>query len=115
MRVLILLALALLSGCAGHNYGGALLLGIFLPDPNELTAKDRLPQAIVRRRFPDAAGRGLAVLDGQGQRSRLPDRDARRRRGLRFEQPGREHRQGATELIAACLLTPELTRAAVSA
>ena len=27
MRVLILLALALLSGCAsGHNYGGALLL-----------------------------------------------------------------------------------------
>ena len=41
MRVLILLALALLSGCAGHNYGGALLLGIFLPDPNELTAEDR--------------------------------------------------------------------------
>ena len=41
MRVLILLALALLSGCAGHNYGGALLLGIFLPDPNRLTAEDR--------------------------------------------------------------------------
>ena len=42
MRTLILIALALLSGCAsGHNYGGALLLGIFLPDPNELTAEDR--------------------------------------------------------------------------
>ena len=41
MRVLILLALALLSGCAGHNYGGALLLGIFLPDPHELTTEDR--------------------------------------------------------------------------
>ena len=41
MRVLILLALALLSGCAGHNYGGALLLGIFLPNPNALTADDR--------------------------------------------------------------------------
>ena len=44
MRTLILIALALLSGCAsGHNYvGGAnLLLGIFLPDPNALTAEDR--------------------------------------------------------------------------
>ena len=42
MRTLILIALALLSGCAsGHNYGGALLLGIFLPDPNSLTAEDR--------------------------------------------------------------------------
>ena len=41
MRTLVLIALALLSGCAGHNYSGALLLGIFLPDPNELTAKDR--------------------------------------------------------------------------
>ena len=41
MRTLILIALALLSGCAGHNYSGALLLGIFLPDPNELTAEDR--------------------------------------------------------------------------
>ena len=43
MRILILVALALLSGCAsGHNYGGAgLLLGILLPDPNELTAEDR--------------------------------------------------------------------------
>ena len=41
MRVLILLALALLSGCAsGHNYSGA-LLGVFLPDQNELTAEDR--------------------------------------------------------------------------
>lgn len=41
MRTLILIALALLSGCAsGHNYSGA-LLGIFLPDPNELTAEDR--------------------------------------------------------------------------
>ena len=38
----ITLVLALLSGCAsGHNYGGALLLGIFLPDPNSLTAEDR--------------------------------------------------------------------------
>ena len=42
MRTLILIALALLSGCAsGHNYGGALLLGIFLPDPDRLTAEDR--------------------------------------------------------------------------
>ena len=41
MRTIILIVLALLSGCAGHNYGGALLLGIFLPDQNELTAKDR--------------------------------------------------------------------------
>lgn len=43
MRILILVALALLSGCAsGHNYGGAgLLLGIFLPDPNRLTTEDR--------------------------------------------------------------------------
>ena len=42
MRTLVLIALALLSGCAsGHNYGGALLLGIFLPDPNRLTAEDR--------------------------------------------------------------------------
>lgn len=41
MRTLILIALALLSGCAsGHNYSGA-LLGIFLPAPNELTAEDR--------------------------------------------------------------------------
>ena len=40
--IAILIALALLSGCAsGHNYGGALLLGIFLPDPNRLTAEDR--------------------------------------------------------------------------
>ena len=38
----ITLVLALLSGCAsGHNYGGALLLGIFLPGPNSLTAEDR--------------------------------------------------------------------------
>ena len=43
MRNLLLIALALLSGCAsGHNYGGAgLLLGILLPDPNELTDEDR--------------------------------------------------------------------------
>ena len=42
MRTLVLIVLALLSGCAsGHNYGGALLLGIFLPDPNSLTAEDR--------------------------------------------------------------------------
>ena len=42
MRTIILIALALLAGCAsGHNYGGALLLGIFLPDPNSLTAEDR--------------------------------------------------------------------------
>ena len=41
MRTAILIVLALLSGCAGHNYGGALLLGIFLPDPNRLTAEDR--------------------------------------------------------------------------
>ena len=43
MRTLVLIALALLSGCAsGHNYAGAgMLLGIFLPDPNELTAEDR--------------------------------------------------------------------------
>ena len=41
MRTIILIVLALLSGCAGHNYGGALLLGIFLPDQNELTAEDR--------------------------------------------------------------------------
>ena len=42
MRTLILIALVLLAGCAsGHNYGGALLLGIFLPDQNELTAEDR--------------------------------------------------------------------------
>ena len=42
MRNLLLIAIALLSGCAsGHNYGGALLLGIFLPDPNRLTAEDR--------------------------------------------------------------------------
>ena len=41
MRALILIALALLSGCAsGHNYGGA-LLGVFLPAQNELTAEDR--------------------------------------------------------------------------
>ena len=37
-----LITLGLLSGCAsGHNYSGALLLGIFLPDPNRLTAEDR--------------------------------------------------------------------------
>ena len=42
MRTLILIVIALLSGCAsGHNYGGALLLGIFLPDPDKLTAEDR--------------------------------------------------------------------------
>ena len=42
MRTLILIAFALLAGCAsGHNYSGALLLGIFLPDPHELTAEDR--------------------------------------------------------------------------
>ena len=43
MRFIItfLITLTALSGCAGHNYGGALLLGIFLPDPNELTAEDR--------------------------------------------------------------------------
>ena len=43
MRILILAAFALLAGCAsGHNYAGAgLLLGIFLPDPNRLTAEDR--------------------------------------------------------------------------
>ena len=42
MRTIILIVLALLSGCAsGHNYSGALLLGIFLPDPNRLTAEDR--------------------------------------------------------------------------
>ena len=42
MRTLILIVIALLSGCAsGHNYGGALLLGIFLPDPDRLTAEDR--------------------------------------------------------------------------
>ena len=39
---LMLLGAAVLSGCAsGHNYSGALLLGIFLPDPNRLTAEDR--------------------------------------------------------------------------
>ena len=42
MRALVLIVIALLSGCAsGHNYGAGLLLGIFLPDPNELTAEDR--------------------------------------------------------------------------
>ena len=44
MRILVLAAFALLAGCAsGHNYVGAgtLLLGILLPDPNELTAEDR--------------------------------------------------------------------------
>ena len=42
MRTLILIALVLLAGCAsGHNSGGALLLGIFLPDPDRLTAEDR--------------------------------------------------------------------------
>ena len=41
MRTIILIVLALLSGCAGHNYSGALLLGIFLPDPHGLTAEDR--------------------------------------------------------------------------
>ena len=43
MRTFVLIVLATLSGCAsGHNYGGAgLLLGIFLPDPNALTAEDR--------------------------------------------------------------------------
>ena len=41
-RIALILTLALLSGCAsGHNYGGALLLGIFLPDPDRLTAEDR--------------------------------------------------------------------------
>ena len=41
-RIALILIFALLSGCAsGHNYGGALLLGIFLPDPNSLTAEDR--------------------------------------------------------------------------
>ena len=41
-RIALIITLALLSGCAsGHNYGGALLLGIFLPDPNRLTAEDR--------------------------------------------------------------------------
>lgn len=41
MRTLLLIVIALLSGCAGHNYAGGLLLGIFLPDPNALTAEDR--------------------------------------------------------------------------
>ena len=42
MRNLLLIVIALLSGCAsGHNHGGALLLGIFLPDPDRLTAEDR--------------------------------------------------------------------------
>lgn len=50
MRALVIIILvafafaAPLSGCAsGHNYGGAgaPLLGILLPDPNELTAEDR--------------------------------------------------------------------------
>ena len=41
-RIALILTLALLSGCAsGHNYGAGLLLGIFLPDPNSLTAEDR--------------------------------------------------------------------------
>ena len=41
-RIALILSLALLSGCAsGHNYGAGLLLGIFLPDPNSLTAEDR--------------------------------------------------------------------------
>lgn len=44
MRFIItgLIILTALSGCAsGHNYGAGLLLGIFLPDPNRLTAEDR--------------------------------------------------------------------------
>ncbi len=41
-RIALIITLALLSGCAsGHNYGAGLLLGIFLPDPNSLTAEDR--------------------------------------------------------------------------
>ena len=41
-RIAFIITLALLSGCAsGHNYGAGLLLGIFLPDPNSLTAEDR--------------------------------------------------------------------------
>lgn len=54
MRTLILIvtALSLLSGCAsGHGYGGAVLLGIFLPDPNRLTAEDR---AIMEREQAEA-------------------------------------------------------------
>ena len=50
-RIALIITLALLSGCAGHNYGGALLLGIFLPDPNELTAEDR---AIMAREQAEA-------------------------------------------------------------
>lgn len=42
MRILLLIVLVLLSGCAsGHNYGTGLPLGIFLPDLNRLTAEDR--------------------------------------------------------------------------
>ncbi len=63
LRPLILIALALLSGCAsGHNYGGALLLGIFLPDPNRLTAEDR---EIMAREQAEALERARAQGVGQ--------------------------------------------------
>ena len=42
MRLIIACLIATLSGCAsGHNYGAGFLFGIFLPDPNRLTAEDR--------------------------------------------------------------------------
>ena len=60
MRTLVLIALALLSGCAsGHNYGAGALLGIFLPNSNSLTAEDR--EIMAREQAEeDAAERALS-------------------------------------------------------
>ena len=42
LKLAALSAALIQVGCAsGHNYSGALLLGIFLPDPDRLTAEDR--------------------------------------------------------------------------
>ena len=62
-RIALILTLALLSGCAsGHNYGAGLLLGIFLPDPNSLTAEDR---EIMAREQAEALKRARAQGVGQ--------------------------------------------------
>ena len=48
MRILILVAIALLSGCAcGHNYSGALLLGIFR-EQAEADAAERRAKGVGR-------------------------------------------------------------------
>ena len=63
-RIALILTLAMLSGCAsGHNYGTALLLGIFLPDPNSLTAEDR--EIMAREQAEADAAERRAKGEGQ--------------------------------------------------